>query len=46
MKKVIYIAEIDADVDDIITAEYLHKEDYLMEGHLLNCHNYFGPVKA
>lgn len=30
MKKVIYIAEIDADVDDIIAAEYLFNKGCLM----------------
>ena len=25
MNKIVYIAELDADVDDVIAAEYLHK---------------------
>lgn len=30
-KKVIYIAELDADVDDVIAAEYLHRKGALQE---------------
>ena len=28
-KKVIYVAELDADVDDVIAAEYLHRKGAL-----------------
>lgn len=31
MKDVIYIAELDADVDDVIASEYLHKKGVLRE---------------
>lgn len=30
-KEVIYIAELDADVDDVIAAEYLHNKGVLKE---------------
>lgn len=31
MKKVIYIAELDADIDDVVAAEYLHRKGILQE---------------
>lgn len=31
MNKVIYVAELDADIDDIIAAEYLHRQNVLEE---------------